>query len=50
MDKVKLIIDRLKTARSRQKCYAYVRRRELKFQVDDLGFLEIVTYEGGDEI
>ena len=35
MEKVQLIRDRLKTAQSRQKSYADVRRRELEFQVDD---------------
>ena len=35
MEKVQLIIDRLKTAQSHQKSYAYVSRRELEFQVDD---------------
>ena len=41
MDKVKLIRDRLKTAQSRQKSYADVRRRELEFQVDDWVFLKV---------
>ena len=35
MNKVKLIRDRLNTIQSCQKSYAYVRRRELEFQVDD---------------
>ena len=35
MEKVQLIRDRLKTAQSRQKSYADVRRREIEFQVDD---------------
>ena len=35
MEKVQLIRDRFKTAQSRQKSYADVRRRELEFQVDD---------------
>ena len=38
MEKVQLIRDRLKTAQSRQKSYADVRRRELEFQVDDCFF------------
>ena len=38
MEKVKLIRDRLRTAQSRQKSYADVRRRELEFQVDDWVF------------
>ena len=38
MEKVQLIRDRLKTAQSRQKSYADVRRRELEFQVDDWVF------------
>ena len=35
MEKVKLIRDRLRTAQSRQKSYADVRRKELEFQVND---------------
>ena len=41
MEKVQLIRDRLKTAQSRQKYYAGVRRRELEFQVDDWVFLKV---------
>ena len=41
MEKVKLIRDRLKTAQSRQKSYADVRRRELKFQVHNWVFLNV---------
>ena len=41
MEKVQLIRDRLKTAQSRQKSYAYVRRMELEFQVDDWVFLKV---------
>ena len=41
MEKVQLIRDRLKTVQSRQKSYAYVRRRELEFQVDAWIFLEV---------
>ena len=37
-EKVKLIHERLKTARSRQKSYANVRRNDLQFQVGDKGF------------
>ena len=38
---MQLIRDRLKTAQSRQKSYADVRRRELEFQVDDWVFLKV---------
>ncbi|KAF3682913.1 ATP-dependent DNA helicase DDM1 [Capsicum annuum] len=41
MEKVKLIRERLKTAQSRQKSYADVRRRDLEFEVNDLVCLEI---------
>ena len=41
MEKVKLIRDRLKTAQSRQKSYADVRRRKLEFHVDDWVFLKV---------
>ncbi|XP_069143355.1 uncharacterized protein [Solanum lycopersicum] len=47
MEKVKLIRDILKTAQSCQKSYADVRRRELKFRVDDC--LYSVISECGDE-
>jgi len=46
MEKVKLIVDRLKTAQSRQKSYADVRRRELEFQVDDWIFLKVSPMKG----
>ena len=46
MDKVKLIRDRLKTAQSRQKSYANVRKRELEFQVDDWVFLKVSPMKG----
>ncbi|KAH0757932.1 hypothetical protein KY290_021425 [Solanum tuberosum] len=42
MEKVQLIRDRLKTAQSRQKSYADVRRRDLEFQIDDWVFLKRV--------
>ena len=41
MDKVQIIRDRLKTTQSRQKYYSNVRRRELKFQVDDWILLKV---------
>ena len=46
MEKVQCIIDRLKTAQSRQKSYADVRRRELEFQVDDWVFLKVSPMKG----
>ncbi|WMV10310.1 hypothetical protein MTR67_003695 [Solanum verrucosum] len=46
MKKVQLIRDRLKTAQSRQKSYANVRRRELEFQVDDWVFLKVSPMKG----
>ena len=46
MEKVQLIRDRLKTAQSRQKSYADVRRRELEFQVDDWVFLKVSPMKG----
>ena len=46
MEKVQLIRDRLKTAQSRQKSYADVRRRELGFQVDDWVFLKVSPMKG----
>ncbi|KAH0644818.1 hypothetical protein KY284_032702 [Solanum tuberosum] len=46
MEKVELIRDRLKTAQSRQKSYADVRRRELEFQTDDWVFLKVSPMKG----
>ena len=46
MEKVQLIRDRLMTAQSRQKSYAYLRRRELEFQVDDWVFLKVSPMKG----
>ena len=46
MEKVKLIRDRLKTAQSRQKSYADVRKRELELQVDDWVFLKVSPMKG----
>ena len=46
MEKVQLIRDRLKTAQSRKKSYADVRRRELEFQVDDWVFLKVSPMKG----
>jgi len=41
MEKVKLIQERLKTAQSRQKSYADVRRKDLEFDVGDLVYLKV---------
>ena len=41
IDKIQMIKERLQTAQSRQKSYAYVRRRKLEFQVGDHVFLRI---------
>ena len=46
MEKVKLIRKRLKTAQSCQKSYAYVRRRDLEFEVGDLVYLKISPMRG----
>ncbi|XP_060183240.1 uncharacterized protein LOC132613216 [Lycium barbarum] len=46
IEKVKLIQELLLTAQSRQKSYAYVRRRELEFQVGDWVFLKISPLKG----
>ncbi|XP_069144088.1 uncharacterized protein [Solanum lycopersicum] len=40
-EKVQIIRDRLKTTQTRQKSYAYVRRRILELQVDEWVFLKI---------
>ena len=46
MQKVQLIIDRIKTAQSHQISYANVRRRELEFQVDDWVFRKVSPMKG----
>ncbi|XXG73021.1 hypothetical protein AAC387_Pa07g2003 [Persea americana] len=45
-EKVKLIHERLKVARSRQKSYADVRRKDLQFQVGDKVFLKVSPMRG----
>ena len=46
MEKVKSIQERLRTAQSRQKSYADVRRRDLEFSVDDWVFLKVSPMKG----
>ncbi|XP_075111798.1 uncharacterized protein LOC142181974 [Nicotiana tabacum] len=46
MEKVKIIQERLKASRSRQKAYADIRRRKLEFQVDDWVFLRVSPMKG----
>ncbi|WMV33148.1 hypothetical protein MTR67_026533 [Solanum verrucosum] len=46
MEKVQLIIDMLKTAQSRQKSYAVLRRKDLEFQVDDWVFQKVSPMKG----
>ncbi|KAF3616048.1 hypothetical protein FXO37_35230 [Capsicum annuum] len=43
MEKVQLIRERLKTAQCLQKLYTDVRRRELRFEVDDWVFLKVLV-------
>ncbi|KAL6186072.1 hypothetical protein ACLB2K_042194 [Fragaria x ananassa] len=45
-EKIKVVRDRLKTAQSRQKSYADVRRRDLEFQVGDWVFLKLSPWKG----
>ena len=45
-EKVSLIRQRLLTAQSRQKSYAYVRRRPLEFEVGDHVFLKVMPERG----
>ena len=45
-DKIKLIQERLKVARSRQKSYADTPRRDLQFQVGDKVFLKVSPVRG----
>lgn len=46
MEKLQFIKDRLKIARSRQKSYEDVRRRDLEFKIDDWIFLMILPVKG----
>ncbi|XP_070054519.1 uncharacterized protein [Nicotiana tomentosiformis] len=46
MERVKIIKERLKTAKSRQKSYLDVRRRDLEFQEDDWVFLKVPPIKG----
>ncbi|WMV46564.1 hypothetical protein MTR67_039949 [Solanum verrucosum] len=46
MEKFQLIRDRLKTAQSRQKSYADVRKRDLEFEIDDWDFLKVSPMKG----
>ncbi|WMV18722.1 hypothetical protein MTR67_012107 [Solanum verrucosum] len=43
---VRLIIERLRTAKSRQKSYADMRRRDLEFKVKDWVYLKILPMKG----
>ena len=45
-DKIKLIQERLKVARSRQKSYADTRRRDLQFKEGDKVFLKVSPDRG----
>uniref|UniRef100_A0A1S3WXM6 Tf2-1-like SH3-like domain-containing protein n=1 Tax=Nicotiana tabacum TaxID=4097 RepID=A0A1S3WXM6_TOBAC len=46
MEKVKLIRDQLRTAQSRHKSYADIRRRDLEFDVEDWVFLKVSPMKG----
>ncbi|XP_059288073.1 uncharacterized protein LOC132041378, partial [Lycium ferocissimum] len=50
IEKVNLIVQRLKTAQSRQKSYTDMRRRELEFAVSDKVFLKVSPMKGDIEI
>ena len=43
--KIKIIRERLKVAKDRQKSYADTRRRELEFEVGDMVFLEVAHWK-----
>lgn len=46
MEKVKMIRERLRTAKSPKKSYADVKRRELEFEIYDLVFLKVFSMKG----
>ena len=41
IEKVKVILERLKTTQSREKFYTYIWRRPLEYEVDDWVYLKI---------
>ena len=45
-EKIRVIIKRLKIARSHRKNYVDNRRRDIEFQVGDFVFLKVSPYEG----
>ena len=46
MDKVNVILSRLKVAQDRQKSYADKRRKDLEFEVEDRVFLKLSPWKG----
>ena len=45
-EKVKVVCDKLKITRDRQRSYADNRRRDLQFKIGDLVFLKISPWKG----
>ena len=45
-EKIRIIQERLKIAQNRQKSYADIRIRELKFKVGDMVFLKVAPWKG----
>ena len=45
-DKIRMVKEKMKEAHDRQKSYTYKRRKHLKFEVDDLVYLKMITFKG----
>ena len=45
-EKIQFLKDKMKEAQDRQKSYADKRRKHLKFEVDDLVYLKMITFKG----
>ena len=45
-EKIQVVKERLKVAQDRQKSYVDTRRKDLKFEVDDMVFLKVAHWEG----
>ena len=49
-EKVKMIRERLKVATDRQKSYADMKRKDIRYEIDEKVFLKVIALEEGDEI
>ena len=49
-EKVKVIRERLKVATNRQKSYAYMKRKDIRYEIVEKVFFEIIALEESYEI